>query len=187
MLTRRLRSKYPRYEFGRGTYGPLTVLEWGEGATLKVGAFCSIGSGVTILLGGEHRIDWASTYPFNRFSSWETARTIRGHPTTRGDVVIGHDVWIGYGATILSGVTIGNGAVVGSHAVVTRDVGAYQIVAGNPARCVRQRFSDEIIARLEQIAWWSWTEAEIEQALPLLLSPDIERFIQYAEARRCAR
>ena len=62
------------------------VKSWGEGATLKIGKFCSIASNVTILLGGNHRIDWVSTYPFAAI--FPDARGFTWHPTTKGDVVI---------------------------------------------------------------------------------------------------
>ena len=62
---------------------------------------------------------------------------------------IGNDVWIGYRACIKAGVTIGDGAIVGMGAVVTRDVPAYAIVGGNPAKIIRYRFSDDLINDLD--------------------------------------
>lgn len=168
-----------RFEVGRGTYGEPKVLHWGESAKLKVGSFCSIADGCKIFLGGNHRTDWVTTYPFSVFS--KTARSIPGHPATRGDVIIGNDVWIGIDSTILSGVKIGNGAVVGACSVVTRDVPAYAIVAGNPAKIIRIRFSPDEVNQLENIAWWDWSEEKINAMISLLLSDDISVFIKTAK------
>jgi chloramphenicol O-acetyltransferase type B len=176
-----LRQRYPRYQIGRGTYGWPRVIDSGEGATLQVGAFCSIAKGVKILLGGEHHTEWVTTYPFPAL--WPAARQITGHPKTKGDVIIGNDVWIGEDATILSGVHIGDGAVVAARAVVVKNVEPYGIVGGNPARLIRKRFADDVIARLLAVAWWTWPAAEIEQILSLLLAPDIESFLRYCETR----
>jgi len=169
---------FPRYEIGRFSYGNPSVQFEDEGGVLKIGHFCSIAEGVKILLGGEHRVDWVTTYPFNvRFRS---AWGIEGHPRSKGDVVIGHDVWVGMDVVIISGVTIGNGAVIGARAVVTRDVPAYGIVAGNPAGLVRMRFDDETIARLQAVAWWDWPDERIERFVPLMLSGDVAGFLRTA-------
>jgi acetyltransferase-like isoleucine patch superfamily enzyme len=175
-----LRAKYPQYHIGRGTYGDLRVRSWGEGTTLTMGAFCSVASGVQILLGGEHRPDWVTTYPFNVL--WEKARHLSGHPSSKGDVVIGNDVWIGAEAMILSGVTIGDGAVIGARAVVTKDVPPYAVVGGNPARVIRMRFDEATIARLQNLKWWTWDDTPIEKFLPLLLSDNVEAFLREAES-----
>lgn len=169
---------FPEYSIGRGTYGQPDIRQWGEGARFQMGAYCSIAAGVTIFLGGEHRVDWVTTYPFPVM--WDEAGKFTGHPHTKGDVIIGNDVWIGSGAVILSGVTIGDGAVVGCNAVVSRPVGPYEVVAGNPARCVRKRFPDEVVEQLLQIRWWDWPKKKIEDALPYLLSPDMAGFLAYA-------
>lgn len=171
-----------RYSVGRGTYGEPEVRHWGEPATLKVGAFCSIAVDVTILLGGNHRIDWITTYPFPFFR--KSAKHITGHPATKGDVIIGNDVWIGAGATILSGVRIGDGAVIGAYAVVTKDVPAYGIAAGNPAKLIRLRFSESEIATLEGIAWWNWPDSKLDLAMPLLLANDISALHAFALANK---
>ena len=125
-----------------------------------------------------------TTYPFNVVC--QEARSFEGHPRTKGNVSIGNDVWIGTEAFILSGVTIGDGAVIAARSVVTRDVPPYSIVAGNPARQVRLRFSETVIDALQRIRWWDWPISEITTALPLLLSSDIEAFVAKYEARMFA-
>ena len=174
-----LSERYPQYQFGRGTYGDLAVLSWGEGTTLTVGNYTSIASGAKVLLGGEHRLDWVTTFPFSVL--WETARGHQGHPRSKGDVRIGSDVWIGAEALIMSGVTIADGAVVGAGAVVTRNVAPYAVVAGNPAKQIKLRFDQVHIRRLLALEWWSWDEARIRKAIPDLLSSDIQYFLDRAE------
>ncbi|MBD2035556.1 CatB-related O-acetyltransferase [Leptolyngbya sp. FACHB-321] len=172
-----LQERFPEYQFGRGTYDTdLQILSWGEGATLRIGSFCSIAAGVQILIGGEHRVDWITTYPFNVL--WKAGEQITGHPMTKGDVDIGNDVWIAQEAVILSGVKIGDGAVIGARAVVAKDVPPYSIVVGNPARVIRHRFDKEIIQKLLEIKWWNWDDAQIEEFLPKLLSDNPVAFFE---------
>lgn len=172
---RTLAGKYPNHIIGRGTYGGLEVRDWREGARLEVGSFTSFAADVKVFLGGEHRIDWVTTYPFS--SRWDSAKSIAGHPRTKGDVRIGNDVWIGTEALIFSGVCIGDGAVVGARAVVTKNVPPYAIVAGNPAKLIRYRFSKEQISALLAIRWWDWSDERIDLEMPRLLNIDIDRFI----------
>lgn len=175
-----LQERYPQYKIGRHSYGDLKVRSWGEGTFLEVGAFCSFASGVKVFLGGEHRVDWVTSFPFTEL--WkELAGHFPGHPRSKGDVVIGNDVWIGTEAIIMSGVRIGDGAVIGARAVVTKDVPPYAIVAGNPARLVRFRFERSVIDQLIALAWWQWDDQRIGNLLPLLLSADILAFIAAAE------
>ncbi len=176
------RKKYPQYEIGRGTYGSPKIISWNEGATFKIGTFCSIASGVKIYLGGEHRIDWVTTYPFSWL--WDSARHIEGHPRAKGDVVIGNDVWIGTEAIILSGVNIGDGAVVGARAVVSKDIEPYAIHAGNPARLVKKRFDENTIQQLLELRWWDFDDTAIEELLPRMLDTDIQAFIDAAKAKK---
>lgn len=166
------------WEIGDHTYGNPIVQQWGNDGILKIGKYCSIAGGVKILLGGNHRIDWITTYPFNVLRSG--ASHILGHPSTKGDVIIGNDVWLAQNCVITSGVTIGNGAVVATEAVVSSNVEPYSIVAGNPARQIRRRFSDVEIQNLLEIGWWNWSEDEISGCYDLLQSSDIEGLCRYA-------
>lgn len=179
--TRRFKKKYPQYAIGRGSYGVPQVHDWNEGSTLKIGSFCSISAYVQIYLGGEHRIDWVTTSPLNvMFENKE----ITDHGRSKGDVTIGNDVWICGNAIILSGVKIGDGAVIGNGAVVSRDVEPYSIVAGNPAKHIKYRFSSEIIAELQQIKWWDWPESILREHMHQLLNSDIDSFIKFAKELR---
>jgi acetyltransferase-like isoleucine patch superfamily enzyme len=158
-------------EVGRHTYGIPKVFLWDNNTRLIIGNFCSIAEDVVFILGGEHRSDWKTTYPFTAFpKKWSSSIGISGHPKTKGDIIIGSDVWIGHGATILSGVNIGNGAVIGAGCVVTKDVGAFGIVAGNPARLIKYRFDSLTIEKLEKESWWNWSDKQIEKNLGSLLS-----------------
>jgi acetyltransferase-like isoleucine patch superfamily enzyme len=172
-------------EVGRHTYGheQIAVRHWGEAAELRIGSFCSIADSVSVFLGGNHRTDWVTTYPFTYFiERWPTAAGIPGHPRTNGDVTIGNDVWVGSGATILSGVTIGDGAAIGADATVSEDVEPYAIVAGNPARLVRHRFGQETIARLLRLCWWDWSDERVAANMELLCGAGVERFLDANEA-----
>lgn len=162
---------------GPGTYGN-AVMHFGPGETTRVviGAYCSFAVGVELVVGGEHRTDWVSTYPFR--VRWEMdGRYEDGHPKPAGDIVIGNDVWVGTGALILSGVRIGDGAVIGANAVVASDVRPYAVVVGNPAREVRRRFTDGQVDALLRIAWWDWPEPRVRGAVAELNGGPVERFI----------
>lgn len=160
-----------KFSIGEYTYGNPTVLFENDSATLSIGKFCSISSDVTIFLGGNHRYDWNTTYPFNAFKEeFPFAKEIKGHPSTNGDVTIGNDVWIGQGVTIMSGITIGNGAILATNSVVTKAVGPYEIWGGNPCKLIRKRFDDEKIESLEKIKWWEKDLSFIEKNIELLCS-----------------
>jgi acetyltransferase-like isoleucine patch superfamily enzyme len=134
-----------------------------------------------MFLGGQHRSDWVSSYPFPDFI--EQAREIRDFRTTRGNVSIGNDVWLASGCTILSGVSVGDGAIVAARAVVARDVPPYAIVAGNPARIVRWRFSEDIRRDLLATQWWAWPEEEVRKIVHFLCTEDASLLLNYARSR----
>lgn len=104
---------------------------------------------------------------------------------SKGAIEIGHDVWIGTNAIILSGVTIGTGAIVGAGSLVAKDVPPYAIVAGNPAKVLRFRFSDELIAKLLQSQWWCLPDTMLKQLEDYFYYTDIDEFLrQVAHAKQ---
>jgi acetyltransferase-like isoleucine patch superfamily enzyme len=167
---------------GIGTYivgGNVNILYPLGGANLVIGKYCSISTGLTVLLGGEHRAEWISPYPFPEFVPQHcTGERHWRINNNNGGVVIGNDVWIGHGVTILSGVTIGDGAVIGTLSVVAKDIPPYSVAVGNPCKVVKQRFSEEHIKRLLEIKWWDLPPEKINSLIPLLMSEKIDDFIE---------
>lgn len=174
------------WTIGDHTYGRPHIIE-PEIGNLHIGKYTSIASGVTIAL-GDHDYKNISTYPFKILARyWPGGLGGGDDHAVKGRVYIGNDVWIGANAFISSGVNIADGAVIGAHTVVTKDVPAYSIFVGNPARLLRKRFDDHTIKRLQKISWWEWREEEINRVLPLILSHQTELFLYYAERRSRAR
>jgi acetyltransferase-like isoleucine patch superfamily enzyme len=175
---------------GRFTYGHehLSIRQWGEGAPLEIGSFCSIADKVSCFLGGNHRTDWITTYPFGHIFAEELGgRDIVGHPATRGGIRIGNDVWIGSGATIMSGVTIGDGAVIAANATVVRDVQPYEIVGGNPAKPIGRRFDEDMVALLLKLQWWNLPLEDIRSITGVLCSQPTTQLLQTLIERFAAR
>lgn len=142
---------------GSFTYGheDINWHTWNLDTKCHIGKYCCISSGVNIILGGNHRPDWISMYPFGSVNQEIFGfYPLDGHPASKGDIIIKNDIWIGINATILSGVTIGNGAVIAAGSVISKDVAPYSIVAGNPAKEIKKRFTPDIIELLERLAYW---------------------------------
>ena len=142
------------------------------GDKLIIGKFCMIGSDATFIMnGGNHLTEATSAYPFAIFGgAWQDAMDGKTYPT-KGNTIIGNDIWIGHEATIMPGVHIGDGAIIATKAVVTKDVEPYTIVGGNPAKPIKKRFSDDIIAKLMELQWWNWDIEKITQNVDKLTSP----------------
>ena len=146
---------------------------------LIIGKFCQFAHGVRFITSSaNHNMQGFSTYPFQNFmmsseTTPEDFSEMYKQAMQKGDTIVGNDVWIGMNSIILPGITIGNGAIIGACSVVTHDVPAYTIVAGNPAKEVKKRFSQEIITKLQEIEWWNWPPEIISTNFKHISSSDI--------------
>jgi phosphonate metabolism protein (transferase hexapeptide repeat family) len=150
-----------------------------------IGKFCSIAA-MTRINPGNHPMHRASqahfTYRASSYFPGESDDAEFFEWRREHHVHIGHDVWIGHGAVILPGRSIGTGAVIAAGAIVTKDVPAYTIVAGNPARPIKRRFPESIAGRLAELAWWDWDHETLRRALPDFRKLDVEGFLDKYEA-----
>ena len=157
----------------------------GEAIYTQIGKFCSIAANVRINA-LEHPMERVTTHkisyrPNEYFKFHGVDQAFRARRRAK-PVTIGNDVWIGHGAVIMPGVNIGDGAVIGANAVVTRDVAPYAIVAGVPARRIKDRFPPEVVMRLSALAWWNWSAEKLAEAIPDMQALDVEAFLDRWEA-----
>lgn len=145
------------------------------GDKLVIGKFCALARNVKFIMNGaNHKLSGYSTFPFYIFGNgWESSLPQPGDMPFKGDMVIGNDVWLGYDAMLMPGVNVGDGAIVASRSVVVNDVPAYSIVGGNPARVIRQRFSQEVVNELLAIRWWDWPIDKITRNLTAIVGADL--------------
>ncbi len=159
------RTKLLEVELGDYSY----VVNDSDIAYTRIGKFTSIAA-MTRINPGNHPMDRVSqshfTYRASAYFEGEADEPSFFDWRRQQPVEIGHDVWIGHGAIVLPGRRIGTGAVVGAGSVVTKDIPDYAIAVGNPARVVRQRFAEQIVADLQGLAWWDWPHETLQAALP---------------------
>lgn len=162
-------AKFYRSKIGKYSYiGNKTFV-----TNATIGNFTSI-AGNCYIGGTSHPVAWVSTSSvFHRWKNifHKNFASLDFEPFK--ETTIGNDVWVGEGVKIKAGVTIGDGAIIGMGSIVTHDVGAYEIWAGNPARKIRDRFSDEeMVKKLETLEWWNWDDEKIQKYAHLFGNPE---------------
>lgn len=154
---------------GKKSYGFINLERFDNpNEKLIIGNYVSIASKVVFILGGNHQTDTISTYPFY-------SKLIHLKPMvdslTKGTIIVEDEVWIGYGVTILSGVRLGKGAIIAAGSVVTKDVPAYAVVGGNPARLIKYRFNEDILEALIDFNISNFNESEIIDNIDVFYHP----------------
>lgn len=162
-------------DIGKHTYGSISLR--GNGI-VTVGKFCSIANGVKALFFDDHRVDWITTFPF--LQRWKMLG-VPDQATRPEKIVVGNDVWLGTDVILLGGDNIGDGAVIGAFSVVSGKIPPYTVAVGNPAKPVKERFTDEQIQSLLQIKWWDWPDEKIIEYAALLSSDKINEFLKRAQ------
>ena len=156
-------------KLGRHSYDCGSQLR-GDMNDVIVGNFSSIARDVIWDCGFSHNIKMVTTFPLHKLDS-----SLKSNIKSKGSIHVGSDVTIGERAIIMSGVTIGDGAVIGANTVVTKDVPPMMVYAGGK---MWWRFEPQFAMRVLDIAWWNWTDERILANAHLLLSEDINNFIQ---------
>ena len=174
---------YPTTRLFYVSVGQFSYLALGSALSdVEIGSFCSVGPGVYIGM-GNHPTDFVSTSPVFYSTQGQCGISFADHDLFDEQVktLVGNDVWIGANVFIRNGIKIGNGAIIAAGAVVVNDVPDYAIVGGVPAKLLRYRFSDDIIASLLAIKWWNWDIARLRKAQPLIASNDMKAFVEWTK------
>ena len=159
----------PRVVMAECELGDYSYVERGvEAIYTRIGKFCAIAANVRINALAhplsrisQHKI----TYRPNEYFLFAKVDKEFREARRNADVEIGHDVWIGHGAVIMPGIKIGHGAVVAAGAVVTKNVAAYEIVGGVPAKRIKWRFVKSVRDHLQKLAWWDWSHEKLASAV----------------------
>jgi acetyltransferase-like isoleucine patch superfamily enzyme len=190
---------------GAHTYigGNTLIKTWSPSERIRIGSWCSISDEARILhpgvsetlqdrdgrphklrMRGSHRFACATTFPIGIVMPQTTFDLVPPDGSLQSrPLVIGSDVWIGYGSMVLGALTIGHGAVIGAGSVVLSDVPPYAVVAGNPARVIRRRFSPVAIEAMLRIAWWDWPDEKVVENGEWFMRP-IHEFIEHFDPHR---
>lgn len=153
-------------------FNPIKDMGW-QVDKLRIGSYVCIASDVIILMGGNHnhQSNSISVYPFEE--------ELKQSYQAKGDTVIKSDVWLGMKALIMPGVTIGEGAIVAAGSVVTKDVPAYCVVGGNPARVIKKRFSEREIHLLLEMKWFDWPRDKVVDAIPIISRGSVDNLYDF--------
>jgi len=170
---------YSKIEIGNYSFvnDEIEVLSFRQPNKVIIGKYCSIGKCQIYCGDGDHNLNYATTYPFKELGFSELSPENKNIKTPP---IIGNDVWICDDAKILAGITINNGIVIASNTVVTKTFPPYAVLAGNPAKVVKYRFSPDIIKRLEEVQWWNFDHFFICEKLAPIID-NIEEFLRVAE------
>src|SRR3989338_1134706 len=171
------------YSVGKHSYGTenIKILRWPGSYSnfkVKIGAFCSIGKNITIVGNGNHKYNRISTYPFAEMG-WGPLTQQTENNYGIGDIIIGNDVWIGDNVTINSGVCICDGAIIATNSHVVKNVSAYSIVCGNPAKFIKDRFDEKTIINLLEIQWWLLPDNIIKENFNAFVNSDPSNISQF--------
>lgn len=157
---------------GNHSYGNLEVYDFGNvNESLIIGSFVSIANNVIFILGGNHRTDTVTTFPF---SSKILKQNFELDALTKGPIIIEDDVWLGNNVIVLSGVKISKGAIIAAGSVVTKSVLPYTIVGGNPAKLIKERFPNYIKDKLIKYSLSSLELKKLNELIPLLYTNILE-------------
>lgn len=166
LILRNYFIKHHNIKVGLYSYGCFCPIRIAAGTS--IGRYCSIADTVRIL-NGNHGLHYLTLHPY----TYNTSLGIVSKETiTRNNCTIEDDVWIGHNAIILPNVCkVGRGSVIAAGAVVTKNVPAYAIVGGNPAKLIRMRFDENMIELIESSRWWEWDKEKLAQQIAL--SPEL--------------
>ena len=170
---------YGATTLSNASIGRHTYLYGSKAANISIGSFCSVGPGTRLGGMGTHPLNMISTHPVFFSLRKQSGLTFadESHFEEYRATKIGNDVWVGADAIVIDGIEIGDGAVVAAGAVVTKDVPAYAVVAGVPARVIKYRFSPPDVEMLLKIKWWLLSDVALKDLAVQMRSGDVRTLV----------